>query len=124
MLTIVYVDIGSVPEAKDHPPIPYGALLRPTEEGRVGDRVAHATRFLGTYKEFREHCRELPGLVLPQMAFWADVPFYGFDDDDLSTRLETFCMLAESGVTSVFTHGAEVAQHGGPPVAPKLTEYA
>merc|ERR1712045_364137 len=104
--------------------MPYGTLLRPTEEGRVGDRVARAARFLGTYREFKEHCRELPGLVDPQVVLWADVPFYGFGDDDFATRLEAYEMLSATGVPSIITQGGEVPQRGGPPMALRVDEQA
>lgn len=35
------------------PPPTYGMLLPPSEEGRCGDRVARAARFMGTYQERR-----------------------------------------------------------------------
>mmetsp|Transcript_147350 Transcript_147350/g.274586 ORF Transcript_147350/g.274586 Transcript_147350/m.274586 type:complete len:607 (+) Transcript_147350:199-2019(+) len=123
-MTVVYIDIGMVGEDPSGAPpsMPYGALLRPTVEGQVGDRVARAARFLGTYKEFREHCRELPGLVVPHVALWADVPLYGFNDEDLSVRLEAFQMLSAAGVLSVFTQGAEIPEPGGPPITPRLDD--
>merc|ERR1719221_689973 len=125
-LTIVYIDIGSVSESSGNapPPMPYGTLLRPTEEGRVGDRVARAARFLGTYSEFKEHCRELPGLVVPQLALWADVPLYGFGDDDFKIRVDAYQMLAAAGVPSVITQGGEVPQRGGPPMPFRLDDQA
>eukprot|EP00438_Fugacium_kawagutii_P013752 Skav218828 [mRNA] locus=scaffold2959:67970:71057:+ [translate_table: standard] len=88
-ILVVYIDIGAVGADKDgQPPPSYGTLLRPTEEGRVGDRVARAARFMGTYQEFKAHCRDLPRLVRPHVALWADVPLYGFHDDDFCTRLQ------------------------------------
>lgn len=77
----VYIDIGAVGADKDgQPPPSYGTLLRPTEEGRVGDRVARAARFMGTYQEFKAHCRDLPGLVRPHVALWADVTGHQMPD--------------------------------------------
>lgn len=71
----VYIDIGAIGADKDgHPPASYGTLLRPTEEGRAGDRVARSARFMGSYKEFKAHCRDLPGLVKAHVALWADAP--------------------------------------------------
>lgn len=125
-LMIVYIDIGSMTAAPGQPPppMPYGTLLRPTEEGRVGDRVARAARFLGTYKEFKEHCRDLPGLVVPHVALWADVPLFGFSDDDLSTRLEAFELLCLANVPSIMTQGAEIPVRDGPPFVPRPDEHA
>lgn len=125
-LTVVYIDIGCVGDVtKDpNPSMPYGTLLRPTEEGRVGDRVARAARFLGTYREFREHCRDLPGLNLPTVALWADVPFYGFNEDDFAVRLEAYEAISAMGVASVFTQGGEIQEPGGPPFAPKVDEQS
>lgn len=123
-MTVVYIDIGAVGNQPKEMPLsmPYGTLLRPTEEGRVGDRVARAARFLGTYKEFTEHCKELPGLVVPHIALWADVPFYGFNDEDFCVRLQAYEMLSNLRVPSVFTQGGEVAEPGGPPFTPKVDE--
>jgi len=122
-LTIVYIDIGLVGEDPSGAPImPYGTLLRPTEEGRVGDRVARAARFLGTYKEFLGHCRELPGLVVPHIALWADVALYGFNDEDLGIRLEAYKLLTAAGVPSVFTYGGEIAEPGGPQIVPRVED--
>eukprot|EP00928_Gymnodinium_smaydae_P070541 TRINITY_DN54352_c0_g1_i1.p1 TRINITY_DN54352_c0_g1~~TRINITY_DN54352_c0_g1_i1.p1 ORF type:complete len:651 (-),score=114.87 TRINITY_DN54352_c0_g1_i1:133-2004(-) len=123
-LTIIYIDIGAVGEpGKDHPPsMPYGTLLKPTEEGRIGDRVARAARFLGTYKEFRDHCRDLPGLVDPHLALWADVPMYGFNNDDFGVRLEAYEALAAMGVPSLFTLDGEIVEPGGPVFSPKPDE--
>ena len=71
----VYIDIGVIAADKDgQPPASYGTLLRPTEEGRVGDRVARSARFMGSYQEFKAHCRDLPGLVKAHVALWADAP--------------------------------------------------
>jgi hypothetical protein len=124
ILTVVYIDIGAVGEEPGGmpPQMPYGTLLRPTEEGRVGDRIARAARFLGTYSEFQAHCRELPGLVTPHVALWADVPLYGFNDDDLGTRLEAYKLLSSAGTPSIFTMGGEIAEPGGPPVPPRFDE--
>merc|ERR1719245_504341 len=109
--TIVYVDIGSLESSGNAPPpMPYGTLLRPTEEGRIGDRVARSARFLGTYREFREHCRDLPGLVVPNIALWADVPLYGFGKDDLSVRLEAYSLISAAGVPSVIAQGGEIQE--------------
>ena len=69
----VYIDIGAVGDKHGQLPPSYGTLLRPTEEGRAGDRVARAARFMGTYQEFKNHCRDLPGLLRPHVALWADV---------------------------------------------------
>jgi len=104
--------------------MPYGTLLRPTEEGRVGDRVARAARFLGTYREFKDHCLDLPGLVKPHVALWADVPLYGFGEGDFATRLEAFELLEASGVPSVITQGGEVPLRGGPPMTMRADEQA
>lgn len=124
-LTVVYVDIGTIAGMpKDAPPVPYGTLLRPTEEGRVGDRSAHAARFMGTYREFKDHCRDLPGLVSPHLAFWADVPMYGFGDEDFDVRLEAFELLSSEGVPSVVTQGGEVPAARGPPIERRLDESA
>jgi len=124
-LTVVYIDIGSVQEAgHGPPPMPYGTLLRPTEEGRVGDRVARCARFLGTYREFKEHCRDLPGLVVPHIALWADVPLYGFGDDDFAIRLEAYEMLSKASVPSIVTQGGEVPQRGGPPMTLRVDDQA
>jgi len=125
-LTVVYVDIGAVADISGESPdsMPYGTLLRPTEEGRVGDRVARSARFLGTYKEFQEHCKELPGLVVPQVALWADVPLYGLNDDDFAVRLEAFQLLASAGVPSVMTQAGEVQEPGGPPITLRLDDQA
>ena len=68
----VYIDIGAVGDKHGQLPPSYGTLLRPTEEGRAGDRVARAARFMGTYQEFKNHCRDLPGLLRPHVALWAD----------------------------------------------------
>jgi len=123
-LTVVYIDIGLVPvDPSGAPPqMPYGTLLRPTEEGRVGDRVARAARFLGTYKEFQGHCRDLPGLVVPTIALWADVSLYGFNDEDLAIRLEAYKLLTEAGVPSMFTQPGEIQEPGGPPMAPRVED--
>eukprot|EP00931_Biecheleriopsis_adriatica_P121359 TRINITY_DN96442_c0_g1_i1.p1 TRINITY_DN96442_c0_g1~~TRINITY_DN96442_c0_g1_i1.p1 ORF type:complete len:635 (-),score=162.55 TRINITY_DN96442_c0_g1_i1:64-1968(-) len=124
-LLVVYIDIGSVGQDKDgNPPQPYGTLLRPTEEGRVGDRVARAARFMGTYQEFKNHCQDLPGLVRPNVALWADVPLYGFHADDFETRLQAFSMLSADGVPSVLTQGGEVQEPGGMPLALRMDEQA
>lgn len=123
-LTVVYIDIGAVAEDPSGAPpqMPYGTLLRPTEEGRVGDRVARAARFLGTYSEFQKHCRELPGLVTPHVALWADVALYGFNDDDLGIRLEAYKLLSAAGVPSMFTQGGEIPEPGGPPMVPRVED--
>lgn len=123
-LTVVYIDIGAVGEEPSGAPpqMPYGTLLRPTEEGRVGDRVARAARFLGTYKEFLEHCRELPGLVVPQIALWADVPLYGFNDEDMGIRLEAYKLLHAAGVPQMFTQGGEIQEPGGPRIDPRTDD--
>lgn len=68
----VNIDIGAVGDKHGQLPPSYGTLLRPTEEGRAGDRVARAARFMGTYQEFKNHCRDLPGLLRPHVALWAD----------------------------------------------------
>ncbi|CAK0814128.1 unnamed protein product [Prorocentrum cordatum] len=118
-------DIGTVAGMPaDSPPVPYGTLLRPTEEGRVGDRAAHAARFMGTYREFKDHCRDLPGLVSPHLALWADVPMYGFGDEDFDVRLEAFELLSAEGVPSVVTQGGEVPAARGPPIERRLDESA
>jgi len=122
-LTVVYIDFGAIGDGAP-PPMPYGQLLRPTEEGRVGDRVARVARFLGTYREFKEHCRELPGLVDPQLALWADVPLYGFGDSDLATRVEAYELLAAAMVPSVVTQGGEIPGRGGPPMASRVSDQA
>jgi len=124
--TVVYVDIGTVGDGPNSapPPMPYGALLRPTEDGRVGDRVARSTRFLGTYREFQEHCRELPGIVMPHLSLWADVPLFGFSSNDFATRIEAYDLLSATGVPSVFTQGCEVPLRHGPPMAAKVDEQA
>ncbi|CAJ1419255.1 unnamed protein product [Effrenium voratum] len=122
---VVYIDIGAVGVDKDgQPPQPYGTLLRPTEEGRVGERVARSARFMGTYDEFLAHCKDLPGLVRPGVALWADVPLYGFNDDDFAIRLQAISRLSAAGITSVITMGGEVQEPGGFPLAYKLDEQA
>jgi hypothetical protein len=124
-LTVVYIDIGAVGDmSKENgpPSMPYGTLLRPTEEGRVGERVARAARFLGTYKEFQSHCKDLPGLVVPTVAFWADVPAYGFNDEDFAVRLEAYDAIASMGAPSIFTQGGEIQEPGGPQLTLKVDE--
>lgn len=125
-LMVVYIDLGAVGDisAGGPPQMPYGTLLRPTEEGRSGDRVALCARFLGTYKEFHDHCKDLPGLVKPHLAFWADVPLYGFHDDDLGVRLEALNLLTAAGVPSIVTQGGEVQEPGAPSFTMKLDEAA
>lgn len=126
ILTVVYIDIGAVPKNADgseaQTMMPYGTLLRPTEEGRIGDRVARAARFLGTYQEFLNHCVGLPGLVTPNLALWADVPLYGTGEGDLAGRLDAFTLLGKKNVPSVVTFGSEVAEPGGPQFVPKTDD--
>ncbi|OLP99199.1 hypothetical protein AK812_SmicGene18279 [Symbiodinium microadriaticum] len=122
---VVYIDIGAFRPDKDgQPPQPYGTLLRPTEEGRIGDRVARAARFMGTYKEFKSHCQHLPGLVRAHIAMWADVPLYGFSEDDFATRLQALSLLSAEGTTSVVTLGGEVQEPGSLPIALRVDEQA
>jgi len=122
---VVYIDIGAFRPDKDgQPPQPYGTLLRPTEEGRIGDRVARAARFMGTYKEFKAHCQHLPGLVRPHIAMWADVPLYGFSEDDFATRLQALSLLSAEGTTSVVTLGGEVQEPGSLPIALRVDDQA
>jgi len=124
-ILVVYIDVGAVPADKEgKPPVPYGTLMRPTEEGRLGDRVARAARFMGTYHEFKVHCRDLPGLVRPSLALWADVPLYGFGDEDFRIRLQALSMLCADGVPSVVTQGGEVQEPGMPPMAIRPDEFA
>eukprot|EP00435_Cladocopium_sp_Y103_P046108 s15_g13.t1 len=116
-ILVVYIDIGAIGADKDgQPPASYGTLLRPTEEGRIGDRVARAARFMGSYKEFKAHCRDLPGLVKAHVALWADVPLYGFHDDDFSTRLQALNELRSEGIPCVFTFGGEIQEPQAPPM--------
>lgn len=125
-LMVVYIDLGRIGEKP--PPgaaaMPYGTLLRPVEEARIGDRVAHSARFLGTYKEFREHCLELPGIVAPRIALWADAPLYGAGDHDLAVRVEALSMLATQGVPIVVTQESEISEQGGPTGGPWLADSA
>jgi len=122
---VVYIDIGAFRPDKDgHPPQPYGTLLRPTEEGRVGERVAMAARFMGTYQEFKMHCQHLPGLVRAHVALWADVPLYGFSDDDFATRLQALSLLSTEGTKSVMTLGGEIQEPGGLPIALRVDDHA
>jgi len=125
-LTVVYIDIGSVDDSPGcpPPPMPYGTLVRPTEEGRVGDRAVHVARFLGTYAEFVDHCLELPGLVVPTVAVWTDLPFYGFGGDDFNVRLEAYSLLAARGAPSILTFGGEIPQKHGPPMVPRPDDCA
>lgn len=124
-LTVVYIDFGFVGDIpKDAGAMPYGTLMRPTEEGRVGDRVAMSARFLGTYSEFLAHCRELPGLVVPHVALWADAPLYGFNDADLAVRLEAYKLVCAAGVPSVFTQWGEIHEPRTPPIALRVDESA
>lgn len=123
-MLVIYIDIGAVALDKDgRPPPTYGMLLPPSEEGRCGDRVARAARFMGTYQEFKKHCRDLPGLVRPHVALWADVPLYGFHDEDFSIRLQALSQLREEGISMVFTFGHEVPGLPGGP-ALKLEDVA
>ncbi|CAE7257477.1 unnamed protein product [Symbiodinium sp. CCMP2592] len=122
---VVYIDIGAFRPDKDgQPPQPYGTLLRPTEEGRIGDRVARAARFMGTYKEFKAHCQHLPGLVRAHIAIWADVPLYGFSEDDFATRMQALSLLSAEGTTSVVTLGGEVQEPGSLPIALRVDDQA
>lgn len=124
-ILVVYIDIGAIGADKDgQPPASYGTLLRPTEEGRAGDRVARSARFMGSYKEFKAHCRDLPGLVKAHVALWADVPLYGFHDDDFSTRLQALNELRSEGIPCVFTFSGEVQEPQAPPMPQKLDHFA
>jgi len=124
-LMIVYIDLGTVDKKSPKgAQMPYGTLLRPVEEAKVGERMAHSSRFLGTYKEFREHTRELPRIVQPGLALWADAPLVGSSDDELSTRVEALSMLAGSGVPVVITQESEIPEHGGAPGGPWLSDSA
>mmetsp|Transcript_113410 Transcript_113410/g.315428 ORF Transcript_113410/g.315428 Transcript_113410/m.315428 type:complete len:314 (-) Transcript_113410:175-1116(-) len=124
-LMVVYIDIGLVHEKKSKgAQMPYGTLLRPIEEARVGERAAHSARFLGSYKEFRACCLELPRVVKPNVVLWADAPFYGRCDIDLARRVEALCMAAEHDVPIVITLESEVPEQGGPPGGPWLAETA
>mmetsp|Transcript_43667 Transcript_43667/g.100767 ORF Transcript_43667/g.100767 Transcript_43667/m.100767 type:complete len:616 (-) Transcript_43667:76-1923(-) len=122
-LTVIYIDIGSVDSKAHKPPMPYGVLLRPEIEGRVGDRVARAARFLGTYAEFCQHARDLPGLVRPHVALWADVPLYGYGDSDFAARVATLKAISEAGVMSVITQSGEVQEPGAPPISLRLDAH-
>eukprot|EP00434_Breviolum_minutum_P022266 symbB.v1.2.019652.t1/scaffold1584.1/size110534/11 len=123
-MMVVYIDIGAVGDKHGQLPPSYGTLLRPTEEGRSGDRVARAARFMGTYQEFKNHCRDLPGLLLPHVALWADVPLYGFHDDDFATRLQALQEIRAEGTTCVFTFGGEVQEPQAPPMPQKIDTFA
>jgi tetratricopeptide (TPR) repeat protein len=114
-LTVVYIDIGEVPtHANPETPIvvPSGTFLRPTEEGRLGDRVVLTAKFLGSYQEFHDRCLDFPALVTPNLALWADVPMYGMGEADLARRLRALSLLGKKGVPSVMTFGGEIAEPG------------
>ncbi|CAE8639306.1 unnamed protein product, partial [Polarella glacialis] len=127
-LLVVYIDIGDVSGFKGpdggKPPM-YATLMRPTEEGRVGDRVAMAARFMGNYKEFLAHCSELPKLLRPSVALWADVSFYGSGSKkDFAARLQALELLSKAGVPSVVTQGGEIWEPGGRPMERRVDENA
>eukprot|EP00929_Paragymnodinium_shiwhaense_P119280 TRINITY_DN91168_c0_g1_i1.p1 TRINITY_DN91168_c0_g1~~TRINITY_DN91168_c0_g1_i1.p1 ORF type:complete len:635 (+),score=167.37 TRINITY_DN91168_c0_g1_i1:94-1998(+) len=125
-LTVIYIDIGGLGEVpKDLPQaVPYGVLLPPQEAGKVGSRQAYAARFLGSYKEFRAHSRDLPGLVKPDVALWADVHFYGAGDEDLGNRLQAFELLCSLNVPSIFLMPGEVQDALGPPLSKQPDDQA
>mmetsp|Transcript_6383 Transcript_6383/g.13947 ORF Transcript_6383/g.13947 Transcript_6383/m.13947 type:complete len:615 (+) Transcript_6383:64-1908(+) len=124
-LTVVYIDVGSVEHLdKKKIPMPYGILLRPSEEGRVGDRVARAARFLGTYDEFLKHARDLPGLVRPTVALLTDMPLYGSGDSDLQKRVAALKAFSDAGAMTIITQGGEVTEPGGPKLHPQMDPYA
>lgn len=120
-ITVVYIDFGRVEQAAN---IPYGQLLRPKEEGKDGQHQVRTARFLGSYREFLEHCKEVPGIVKPHVAFWADVPFYGWGDADLARRVEAYDALAAAGVPSVITQGGEVPDPRSPPRPAVMDEFS
>merc|ERR1712232_600935 len=79
---------------------------------------------MGTYQEFKMHCRDLPGLVRPNLALLADLPFYGFNEEDFEIRLQAFKMVCDENIPIVVTQGGEVAEPGGVPFEPKADEQA
>lgn len=123
---VVYIDLGKTGDNTHHQGgnIPYGTLLQPVEEARIGDRTVHSTRFLGTYKEFLEHSRELPGIVSPQLVLWADVPLYGTCERDLKVCVEAYTLLANQNVPMIFTQESEIPENHGPTGGPWLSESA
>lgn len=126
-LMVVFIDIslGAGSDSKDIS-IPRNQISGALEEARAGDRCVHSVRFLGSYKEFRERTLQIPGIVLPRLAIWADIPVFGKSNEEFNTRLEALRMIAADNVPLVVTQESEIpeigGQFGGPWVSASATQ--
>jgi len=122
---IVYIDIGIINKKGAEENLPYGVLLHPLEEASDKGRVVHSTRFLGSYKEFRENCSDKPRVGRASVVLWADAPIFDKGENDLGRRLEALKLATDEGAPVVFLQESEIIdRRGGPPGGPWLAETA